>query len=488
MRHLFSFSFLALLFLAANGQNPADEILRAKVWSIGRGSGPFQTDAPRLTFDSNGPTVENINCRVGVEGTSTANSTNGELLAYGIRDGVFDSFNDTIPNSQDIQVNGDAVQAFLMLPRPNQNEFIGYTITEEGPLASLHWRYSELHLSGSPSVGDINIELMDGVLESMASVHHCNGKEIWVVTHGIDNSNFYFSLLDSLGNVNEPIVQSIGNVYKMVQGSIKFSADGKRLAICSGQEIFHGGERALLDIFHFDNETGGLNNPISLSTLDFVYGLCFSSDGRFLYAGTLNGELFQYNLEVWDSTAIENSRVLLAQNHLQAISTMQNALDGKIYIAQSGSPHNDSLGIIHNPSIAGVGCEYEHSAFYLGGTFCGSGLPNFPESYFNVDEEAYPCRANSVAQLQSYDIQLNVYPIPSTGNVTIDIPPEVSPFEINSVNLFDALGRQIRTRFSTTSTAVQLECVEPNAGRFYGLLTTDEFEYSFTLTLNPSNH
>ena len=29
----------------------------------------------------------------------------------------------------------------------------------------------------------------------MASVHHCNGKELWVVTHGIDNSNFYFSLM-----------------------------------------------------------------------------------------------------------------------------------------------------------------------------------------------------------------------------------------------------------------------------------------------------
>jgi hypothetical protein len=485
MKHLISFFFLAIFFLDVNGQNPADEILRTKVWNIGRGSAPFIKDAPRIIFETNGPVVENVSCRVGSEGISTANSLSGDLLAYGIWHGMFDSFNDTIPDSQDIGVYDSGVQAFLMLPKPGQNEFVGYTITEEGPLASLHWKYSELHLSGSPSVGDINIELMDGVLESMASVHHCNGKELWVATHGIDNSNFYFSLLDSIGNVNEPIAQSIGSTFRYVQGSIKFSATGKELAICSGQEIGHGGERALLDIYRFDNGEGILYDKISLTTLLGVYSLCFSTDGKFLYSGTLNGELFQYNLEVWDSTAIENSRVLLAQNPLKPFGTMQNAVDGKIYIAQGGAPQNDSLGIIHNPSIAGIGCGYEHSAFYLGGTFCGSGLPNFPESYFNVDEEAYPCHPNSVAQLQSYSDHLNVYPIPSSGNVTVDIPAEISLSEIKSVDVFDALGRQLRTRFLTTSNTVQLECLEPRTGQFYGRLRTDEHEYDFTLTLKP---
>ncbi|MCF8461508.1 MAG: SMP-30/gluconolactonase/LRE family protein [Flavobacteriales bacterium] len=483
-KHLLPFVLLTALSLAVRGQNPADEILRTKVWNIGRGSAPFVKDAPRLTFETTGPTVENASCRIGVEGTSTANSINGELLAYGIRDGVFDRFNDTIPSSQDIEINSSAVQAFLMLPKPDQNEFVGYTITTDGPVTSLQWKYSELNLSGSPSVGSANIELANDVLESMASVHHCNGKELWVVTHGIDNASFYFSLLDSLGNVNEPIIQSIGSVFRMVQGSIKFSADGKKLAICSGQEIFQGGERALLEVFHFDKETGILANPISLSTFDFVYSLCFSRDGRFLYTGTLNGELSQYSVEIWDSTAIENSRVLLAQNPVKPFGTMQNALDGKIYIAQGGSPQNDSLGIIHQPSVGGLGCNYQHSAFYLGGTFCEGGLPNFPESYFNIDEEAYPCRPSSILSPVSYRKELTIYPVPSIGNMTIEIPTELSPSDIASMEIFDALGRAIETSWFITLNSVKLECIEPRAGHYFGFLITNSQRYSFSFTIN----
>ena len=69
--------------------------------------------------------------------------------------------------------------------------------------------------------------------------------------------------------------------------------DGTNLALALEQSN-------VIEVFDFDNETGKVSKPISMTLPDksYVYGIEFSPDGSLLYvsaAGT--GEIYQYNLQ-----------------------------------------------------------------------------------------------------------------------------------------------------------------------------------------------
>lgn len=476
---------LPLLFLlpfVGFAQNPADEILRTRIWNIGFGSTPFSKDAPRLTFESFGPVVTNQGAALSEEGYSSISTFDGELVAYGIKGGIFDNNDDTIPNSQNVFYYESGLEAFILIPKPDsETEYMAFSLRNNNGNIELYW--SELdYFGGITSLDMYNQFVTEMLTEGMAAVHHCNGKDIWITVHDQTGTNRFLTyLVDSTGLVTPPIINDIGPLILAQQVNIKYSSDGTMLAICSGLELT-GGKPAVLALFRFDKETGVISESIRLNTLDFVYGLSFSPDCKRLYVGITGGELFQYDVSLWDSTSIAESQILLAHNPLQPIHAMQNAIDGKLYLAQ-GAPHSDSLGIIHNPNAQGFACNYQHNAMYLGGTFSSTSLPNFPESYFNTDTAAYPCQINGVQENSNALSPLQVHPNPSNGRAAIDLP-EVSNNRIDDLVVFDALGRKVAATWSISDNMVNVELLAPAFGIYHGLIKTNGRNYPFNLTVN----
>lgn len=481
MKHLLP--FLLLLPLCGTAQNPADEILRTKVWNIGFGSTPFSKDAPRLTFEAFGPIVTNHGARLGDEGISSISTLDGELVAYGIRNGIFDSNDDTIPDSQNVFSDFSGLETFILMPKPgSETRYMALSLRNNNGPIELYW--SELdYFGGVTSLETYNQLVAEMLTEGMAAVHHCNGKDIWVTVHDQTGTNRFFTfLIDSTGLASAPVINDIGPVILHFQVNIKYSPDGNMLAICSGLELT-GGQPAVLALFRFDKETGILSDPIRLSALDASYGLSFSPNCNRLYVGTQGGDFFQYSVSVWDSTTIADSKVILAQHSLRPIHTIQNAIDGKLYLAQAGYPHNDSLGIIHTPNAQGLACNYQHNAMHLGGTFSAYGLPNFPESYFNTDTTAYPCKLNSVSEGSSPLSALSVQPNPSNGHATIYLT-NLPTARVHDVVVFDALGRRVAATWSVVGNTVDVELLSPVPGIYHGSVKTEAHNYSFTLIVN----
>ncbi len=477
----FLFTFF-LLPCSSFAQNPADEILRTKIWNIGFGSTPFSKDAPRLTFDVSGPLVTNQGAALGEEGISSISTLDGELVAYGIRNGIFDNNDDTIPDSQNVFYYQSGLEAFILIPKPDsETEYMAFSLRNNNGNIELYW--SELdYFGGITSLEMYNQFVTEMLTEGMAAVHHCNGKDIWITVHDQTGTNRFLTyLVDSTGLVTPPIINDIGPLILAQQVNIKYSSDGTMLAICSGLELT-GGKPAVLALFRFDKETGVFSESIRLNTLDFVYGLSFSPDCKRLYVGITGGELFQYDVSLWDSTSIAESQILLAHNPLQPIHAMQNAIDGKLYLAQ-GAPHSDSLGIIYNPNAQGFACDYQHNAMYLGGTFSSTSLPNFPESYFNTDTSAYPCKINGVTEGLNASFSLKVHPNPSNGRTTIDLP-NVGNVQIDDIVIFDALGRRVATSWSRFGNMADVELLFPVSGIYHGLVKTNNLDYSFNLIVN----
>ena len=126
---------------------------------------------------------------------------------------------------------------------------------------------------------------------------HCNGTDIWVITHGWDSDAFYAYLVTQNG-IDPPIISNIGSTHTgntlNTIGYLKPSLNGKMIASAAG---FADGDN--LELFDFDNKTGAFSNPISISSGRGAYGIAFSPDNTKLYVSYsdfTNDKIVQYDL------------------------------------------------------------------------------------------------------------------------------------------------------------------------------------------------
>ncbi len=70
--------------------------------------------------------------------------------------------------------------------------------------------------------------------EKIAAIFQPNGKDVWVVTHGVFYNTFYAFSITSVGLNLTPIqIQYWTDSSRAVRGYLKFSPDGKRLVATS---------------------------------------------------------------------------------------------------------------------------------------------------------------------------------------------------------------------------------------------------------------
>ncbi|HKR07154.1 MAG TPA: T9SS type A sorting domain-containing protein [Bacteroidia bacterium] len=372
------------------------------VWYFGDHAG--------LDFNSGSPVALTNGMLNTNEGCSSISDANGNLLFYtdGIK--VWDRNHNQMPNGDSLAGHLSSTQSALIVPFPGSDSlyYIFTTYAYPFPVIDEPFTYSVVDMSLNNSNGDITIKnnlLLNQAAEKLAGVKHSNGIDTWVVVTGVDCDTIYSYLVTAGGLSSNPVKNNSGWVFSGgdAAGYMKISPDGSKLA-CAGAQYDYA------VVFDFDPSTGFITNPVIFSYPFWAhpYGIEFSKSGHYLY-GTCGGGthyLFQ-----WD--VIGDSLIIQIPVSTTSKGALQMGPDGKIYLAKN----SQELGVINNPELPGIQCNYVDSAFYLSGKNSRLGLPDFISSYFltaGINTNNPPLN------------QLTISPNPATDKIYISFPATTS--------------------------------------------------------------
>jgi gliding motility-associated-like protein len=283
-----------------------------------------------------------------------------------------------------------STQSATVVPHPgNASLYFLFTSDQSGYFgtanAGVHYSVVNMCLDGG--LGDVeqkNVFLFSDATEKLAAVQHRNGTDYWVVSSQYAKNRFMAYLVTEAGVSRTPVVSEGGtlayepnNTIPAI-GYLKFSANGRRLALAS----YGGSMPGFVELFDFDPATGKVRNPRKVLDNEVgPYGLEFSRSGNRLYVGTSPGRLYQFDVTGRDAATIRSTATLLVDhNRYEPTMAMQLGPDGRIYVA---GYHELYLGIIHHPEKPGPASNYAYEGVHLQGKYSTVGLPNFMASYFD---------------------------------------------------------------------------------------------------------
>ncbi|MBV1888159.1 MAG: T9SS type B sorting domain-containing protein [Urechidicola sp.] len=316
------------------------------------------------------------------EGCAAISNFNGELLMYTDGVTVWNKNHEIMQNGAGLNGNFSSTNSAIIIPKPdNVGIYYIFTVDDLGGANGL--QYSEVDMTLDSNLGGVttnkNVLLHTPTTEKITAVKHQNDVDWWVLAHKWNSREFTAYLVTSSG-VGSPIISDIGTyitgaTFNTV-GAMKFSPDGRKIAIANSYDYRQ------VQLFDFNNLTGDLTNPVTLTGFNGVtgnvYGVEFSLDSRLLYASDFGGSIYQYNVDLATSTEIINSRIEIASS-VAGLGALQIAPNGKIYVALENQTH---LGVINNPNLIGTGSDFINVGISLNDRRSKLGLPPFIQSYF----------------------------------------------------------------------------------------------------------
>ena len=321
------------------------------------------------------------------EGSATVSDAAGHLLFYTDGSTIWTRQHRPMPNGTGLGLiyQGSATQGALIVQDPADTARY-YVFRQAAYSYPDGLGYVVVDMRRNGGLGDVVGPLVTlggasrQLSEKLTGIVHANGRDTWVLTHGMLGSTSYYAYLVSPTGVSPvPVTTNVGLPHGAriggdgVAGYLRPSPNGTKLAAAVAG---NGGQLELLD---FDPATGRPSHAISLRppvSAYGMYGVEFSADGSKLYATDNATLLYQYDLLAGE--AVADSRVLVGQSHFptDGIYALQRGPDGRIYAAQHGS----HLGVITHPEVKGVGCDYQERGLPLIGNAVW-GLPNFPNQF-----------------------------------------------------------------------------------------------------------
>jgi hypothetical protein len=366
-----------------------------------------------LDFSTSPPTALTNGIMGPVEGVATINDSWGNLLFYASGNAVVNSNHSVMANG--LSLNGDAssTQGAIIVKQPG-NTNLYYIFTTDDVGAAKGQQYSIVDMSLAAGLGSVTVKnatLYTPTCEKQVAVRHCNGRDIWIVSHHFGSNEFRSYLLEPSG-LTGPVISAVGETigaapYGAIAtiGQLKISPDGKKLAIATASSsvpstLGLGG----FQLFDFDASSGIVSNSLTLlsnpnlTTGAGAYGVEFSPDGTKLYgstspnaAGSSTCALYQWDICAGTNAAIIASQYSVNLSSIVLLGSLQRAIDGKIYIASSGSLN---LSVINNPKLSGSAMGLSLHSVSLGGKTGALGLPNYINPY---SRGVLPPFTNSIA-------------------------------------------------------------------------------------------
>lgn len=393
MKSKISITLLIILSICTNllGQN------ETRNWAFGSNAG--------LNFSTNPPTATSYSPLTSIEGISCISDANGNYL-FGTNGLVIrDQTNAIMANGNGLFGDQTSSQGVLIARRPNSNIYYVFTVPPSGS-NGLYYSIVDMSLAaGMGSVTVKNATLMANFISSemIAGIKHCNETDIWIVTHPTSPGKFYSFLLTATGLNTTPVISTVGYDTIAFRGYLKFSPDGKKIALPVLTTTLN--QQGAVVIHDFDRAAGTVSSAsLTLSNIPLPYGIEFSPDGSKIYASHLQPafppySIFQWELCAGNANAINGSKFTLDTEPIQH-GALQRAINGKIYVTRSGK---DTLGVIHNPNSAGATCSYTRAGQTVSPKTSGWGFPNFVHGYLKPAIAPF----TSTSNCQNYKFQAN---------------------------------------------------------------------------------
>jgi hypothetical protein len=368
--------YLALIYIAAilniYGQGEYNN------WYFGKFAG--------ITFNTpNREPIPLYNNRLDqYEGCASISDLGGTLLFYTNGMNVLDRTGGVMNNSELLKGHQSSTSSAIIVKQPGSSS-IYYIFTADAgeyldpPNEGINYSIVDMDLNGGlGGMIAINIPLLKPATEKLTAAKHANGKDIWILTHGWKNNNFYAYLLTSQG-ITDTVITSIGftpTQNNETIGYMKVSPKGNKVAVAILEKPF-------FEIYRFDNKSGVFFDRLQIAMDNYftLYGLEFSPSGDFLYVGNSrnfvdNHTLFQFDLKDYDAGLIKKSEYIISytNGHLGAL---QLAPNNKIYMSVVG---RKALSSIDAPNKKCPACSSGGGAS-LGDSLSNLGLPQAIPNY-----------------------------------------------------------------------------------------------------------
>src|SRR6218665_3933256 len=321
-----------------------------------------------LDFMTSPPTSIPSPSMLAVENSASIADAAGNLLFYTNSENIWNSAHNIMANGGGLLGNFSSTQSMIIKRPGSATEYYVFYVDEEGGPDGL--RYSTVDMSLAAGMGSVtakNVLLYTPSSEKLAAVRHCNGTDMWLLSHDMTGSNFKAYLITAAGVSTTPVTTAIGTAYVYAGvnnagwgAQLKFSPNGRKVGAVIGVTTM-AAATASFEVYDFDNSTGVLSNVQNLGpNKGGSYGCEFSPDGTKFYASfVINSELVQWDLCANNATTSILSQFNGPQNYF---SVLQLGPDGKIYVSRSS---NSYLGVINNPNAAGAACNYNDMGPYL---------------------------------------------------------------------------------------------------------------------------
>lgn len=381
LKYLFVFAFICLGSVAVSQKE-------ASKWYFG--------NYCALDFSTNPPTSLANGAMATWEGCSSVADASGNLLFYtnGIK--IWNASHNVMSNGTGLLGDNSSSQSALIVKQPG-SATIYFVFTTSGWSNGLSYSIVDMSLDGGlGAVTSKNLPIYSSGTERLCGARHCNGKDVWVITHEAGSNIFRSNLVSAAGVNVTGVLSPIGSVLYGTNsmGCMKVSPNGRKLGTALYSSSF--------ELFDFDAATGLLSNVLSLPVSSPGYGCEFSPDGSKFY-GTLWGAFsVTYRMRQWDLCAGSNQAILASASPMDATHTGQLQLgpDGKIYQARAIfqnkklSPElyvevmtgESVLGVIHNPnaSAASQTLNFNNTAQVVSPAMSMFGLPNFVAGFYKT--------------------------------------------------------------------------------------------------------
>lgn len=328
-------------------------------------------------FFSNGEIVWNANNQIMLNGDSLlGNSAGSGVMGFGMG-----------------WIGGSSTQGVCIVPFIDQpGKYYLFSLCGPTnwppPSTTAYLYYSVIDMSLDGGLGGIvpgqkNIPLGGNtpLSESMVAIPGDNC-DIWLVVHDHINPVFKAFHITRDGVDLNPVISTTGTQIQgngalgaYFMGSMVVSPDRKTIGISSSiSNLYFPGVTGVL-LCRFDPSTGIVGTSVQMEPLVRVYSLAFSPDNTKVYLFPMDTaylNLYQYNISIFDSATIANSRINVGHiNGSQEV--ILKSYGGKIYVPNDGS---DSLFVIDQPDLSGQACSYQYADIQTNGLSLHGRLPS----------------------------------------------------------------------------------------------------------------
>jgi hypothetical protein len=286
----------------------------------------------------------------------------------------------------------------------------------------------------------------------LSAIRHQNGMDWWILQPHWEENRYLSILLNENGfeSIDTLNILRPHSPYSSAGGDARFSPDGNLYAYYNKQDGLH--------VYDFYRTSGELSEPRSYyphRDEAFFSSVEFSSNSQLLYFMT-SDSLWQADLSFEN---LEDGIEFIAEwngiNDPFATTFFHAVLapDCRIYIRSGSSTR--SVHVINKPNEKGQACNFVQQGIQFPFTNSTGSWPNFPRWRVDEEEKCDPSIVSLFGELVFYRRDLDIFPNPTTGPLTIELPEDQKSGQLQ---IIDNNGKQIlREELDKTRDTYQID-------------------------------